>query len=400
MKKLSKHNFLALLIASTSLTACSTVTDAYVDTIDKAFAVATFKSEESQDVGKLKKYILREDTKKYVKVIDNIPLDKHLYWNYDQDVKYTALQYAVVWDNQVIAQALIDRGANIDSTPVGSSSTPLMYAAFYGRAHLVEILLKAGAKSGIKSKNGRTAADIIRPEHNGVAVARAFLDAGVTVPEAKIAEIKNYRPPRQKKKKSSGFQWGKALALGVGTVAGGGLKLDSESQANVIAGIVLDSQANTSGTSNFNNAVETSLENNARRAAASTSLPSSSNSETTNAANPTPQNSNPSETVGNTQTAGSASGSSIANPAPNSLDASNKCAPGTAYTLGEEKAERDRLTEIMQSRLVNVPRSDYDTRNKALGDLQRAMYDWRDSKLEACGINTDNLGRSTRVTIE
>lgn len=91
-------------------------------------------------------------------------------------------------------------------------------------------------------------------------------------------------------KKQEGFNWGKALALGVGAVAGGGLSLDSETQAGVIAGIVLDSQADTAGTSNFNNAVETSLENNARRAAASTSLPSSSSSEATTVANPTSEN--------------------------------------------------------------------------------------------------------------
>ena len=77
------------------------------------------------------------------------------------------------------------------------------------------------------------------------------------------------------------FQWGKALALGVGAAAGGGLSLDSATQASVISGIVLDSQANTSGTSNLNTAVQTSLENNAQRAAASTSLPENSKSEAT-----------------------------------------------------------------------------------------------------------------------
>ena len=388
MRKFSKQNLVTIIVASTSLTACSTVTDAYVDTIDKAFAVATFKSGESQDVGKLKKYILREDTKKYVKVIDSVPLDEPLYWNYDGDIKYTALQYAVKWENEVIAQALIDRGANIDITPMGSSVTPLFQAAFSGNARLVEILLKAGANSNIEANNGKTAMDIIRPEHNGVAVAKAFLDAGVTVPEIKIAELKNYSPPKQKKKKSSGFQWGKALALGVGAVAGGGLKLDTDTQASVLSGIVLDSMKDTSGTSNLNNAVETSLENNARRAAASTSLPSSSNSETTNAANPTPENNNSSDTVGNTQAAGSATSPSIAKPTPNSLSTSNKCAPGNYYSLAEEQAEKDRIGAIMQNRLLNVPSSDYKARNQAIRDFQDLLEDWRNSKLEACGINT------------
>jgi len=150
----------------------------------------------------------------------------------------------------------------------------------------------------------------------------------------------------------------------------------------------------------LNTAVQTSLENNAQRAAASTSLPISSNSQTATATNPTEQNSNSSDTAGNTQAAGSATSPSIAKPTPNSPGASNKCAPGTYYTLAEERAERVRLTAIMQSRLVNVPITDYKTRNQARDDLYYSLEDWRDSKLEACGINTDNLGRSTRVTIE
>jgi len=386
MRKFSKQNLVTIIVASTSLTACSTVTDAYVDTIDKAFAVATFKSGESQDVGKLKKYILREDTKKYVKVIDSVPLDEPLYWNYDGDIKYTALQYAVKWENEVIAQALIDRGANIDITPMGSSVTPLFQAAFSGNARLVEILLKAGANSNIEANNGKTAMDIIRPEHNGVAVAKAFLDAGVTVPEIKIAELKNYSPPKQKKKKSSGFQWGKALALGVGAVAGGGLKLDSETQASVIAGIVLDSQANTSGTSNLNTAVQTSLENNAQRAAANSEIEQD-----------TAQNSTSVEEEPVAQpSAVSTSSPSNPNSTPNNSIAASKCGV-SSYTLAEEQAEKDRLGAIMQSKLVNVPAYDYKTRNQAWRDWGAALDDWRKARHEACGIDTS---RTSRVTIE
>ena len=164
----------------------------------------------------------------------------------------------------------------------------------------------------------------------------------------------------------------------------------------MISGIVLDSQANTSGTSNLDTAVQTSLENNAQRAAASTSLPSSSKGEVTTDTNPAPQNNNPSDTVGQAQTAGSATTSSIANPTPNSSNAERKCGV-SSFTLAEEQAEKDRLGAIMQSKLVNVPAYDYKTRNQAWRDWGAALDDWRKARHEACGIDTS---RNSRVTIE
>ena len=112
--------------------------------------------------------------------------------------------------------------------------------------------------------------------------------------------------------------------------------------------------------------------------------------------NPAPQNNNPSDTVGQAQTVGSATTSSIANPTPNSSNAERKCGV-SSFTLAEEQAEKDRLGAIMQSKLVNVPAYDYKTRNQAWRDWGAALDDWRKARHEACGIDTS---RTSRVTIE
>lgn len=230
----------------------------------------------------------------YDKAVEAVPyLDLETIYDDGTRDKPRALQLAAIWGNEDVVLALIRHGADVNyKTNIGNSA--LREATRNGNSEIVKVLLANGAiprENFVKS---------IFKDRDGLNIAKHYQAAG-------------YDIPLDKQKKLSGnsddnFQWGKALALSVGAVAGGGLKLDTDTQAGVIAGIVLDSQANTSGTSNLNNAVETSLETNAQRAAASTSLPSSSKSAATTATNPTAQNSNPSDTVGNTQTAGSASG--------------------------------------------------------------------------------------------
>ncbi len=322
----------------------------------------------------------------YDKAVEAVPyLDLETIYDDGTREKPKALHLAAASGSADVVLALIEHGADVNQkTHLGK--TAIGGATLGGYSEVVKVLLDNGAVPREKDL------ELIGKKRDGLKIAQYYQAAGYDIPlriKQKLSGDSN-----------NGYQWGKALALGVGAVAGGGLSLDSATQASVISGIVLDSMGDTSGTSNLNNAVETSLENNARRAAASVSLPSSSNGEETTATSPTLQNVNPSDTVRNTQTAGSASGPSIANPTPNSLGSSNKCAPGTYYTLAEEQAERARLAAIIQSRLGNVPITDYKTRNQARDDLHYALQDWRDSKLEACGINTENLGRSTRVTIE
>ena len=188
------------------------------------------------------------------------------------------------------------------------------------------------------------------------------------------------------KHKQEGFDWGKALALGAGAVAGGGLSLDSETQAGVIAGIVLDSQADTSGTSNLDNAVQSSLETNARRAASNSGVEQDKTQNSTSfEVEPTPK-----QSVGTTTQTPNAVSTS------NSAGNSRKCG-NSSYSLAEEQAEKDRLGAIMESKLVNVPAYDYKTRNQLWRDWETGMSAWRKARHEACGINT---GRSSRVTIE
>lgn len=185
---------------------------------------------------------------------------------------------------------------------------------------------------------------------------------------------------------AGGFQWGKALALGVGAVAGGGLSLDSATQASVISGIVLDSQADTTGTTSFNNAVQASIETNAKRAAANSEIEQD-----------TAQNSTSVEEEPVAQPSAVSTSSPLnPNSTPNNSIPASKCGV-SSYTLAEEQAEKDRLGAIMQSKLVNVPAYDYKTRNQAWRDWGAALDDWRKARHEACGIDTS---RTSRVTIE
>ena len=81
-------------------------------------------------------------------------------------------------------------------------------------------------------------------------------------PEKSWAEVDKFERSITVKKggpAAGSFNWGKALALGVGSVAGGGLKLDSAAQGSVLSGIVLDSMGDTEGVSNFEQAVKNAI---------------------------------------------------------------------------------------------------------------------------------------------
>ena len=55
-----------------------------------------------------------------------------------------------------IVSMLIEAGADFEK-PIGYGIRPLMIAAGYGEAAVVEVLLKAGAQFGAKNEGGRTA---------------------------------------------------------------------------------------------------------------------------------------------------------------------------------------------------------------------------------------------------
>ena len=63
-----------------------------------------------------------------------------------------------------VVQALIDAGANIEAT-IAYGVRPLMLAAGYGEAAVVEVLLDAGADFRAKNDGGRTALVMVQDKH-------------------------------------------------------------------------------------------------------------------------------------------------------------------------------------------------------------------------------------------
>ena len=60
-----------------------------------------------------------------------------------------------------VAQALIDAGADLETT-IAFGTRPLMLAAGYGEAAVVEVLIKAGAEVKAKNEGGRTALMMVK----------------------------------------------------------------------------------------------------------------------------------------------------------------------------------------------------------------------------------------------
>ena len=71
-----------------------------------------------------------------------------------------------------LAKMLIDRGANVNAVDK-LGMTPLLWAASsdFGEPAMVELLLKAGAKSDAKNRDGRTALELARAYGHGYLTA-------------------------------------------------------------------------------------------------------------------------------------------------------------------------------------------------------------------------------------
>jgi ankyrin repeat protein len=83
----------------------------------------------------------------------------------DKDNGWTALHYAVFYEQLGIARFLLEQGAdpNIQGTwkyrAIKPGATPLIIAGYYGMDGMVELLLQHGARLDFADKSGATALD-------------------------------------------------------------------------------------------------------------------------------------------------------------------------------------------------------------------------------------------------
>lgn len=89
---------------------------------------------------------------------------------------FTALTAAAMKGEVAIARALLDAGAAIEGENTGGR-TPLMFAAMFGRADAVELLLERGADPRARDAEGRDAAGLAR-DQGADAIARRIDGAG------------------------------------------------------------------------------------------------------------------------------------------------------------------------------------------------------------------------------
>src|SRR5438094_856307 len=83
------------------------------------------------------------------------------------DARITPLVKAVVGDQVEMARFLISKGADVNHVD-GNGMTPLLYAASidFGSPAMIDMLLKAGARTDMKTKEGKTALELARQYHH------------------------------------------------------------------------------------------------------------------------------------------------------------------------------------------------------------------------------------------
>ncbi|MCE1246655.1 MAG: ankyrin repeat domain-containing protein [Firmicutes bacterium] len=103
----------------------------------------------------LKKEEFFEAIKKGDTATVTIALSKGIDVNIRGHKGFSPLHYAAYKERKVIAELLIDNGAELDAAK-SDGETPLHTAARYGHAHTAELLIMRGASTEIIDKNGRT----------------------------------------------------------------------------------------------------------------------------------------------------------------------------------------------------------------------------------------------------
>jgi len=83
------------------------------------------------------------------------------------DARITPLVKAVLGDQVEMARFLISKGADPNHVD-GNGMTPLLYAASidFGSSAMIDMLLKAGARTDMKTKEGKTALELARQYHH------------------------------------------------------------------------------------------------------------------------------------------------------------------------------------------------------------------------------------------
>ena len=249
-----------------------------------------------------------------------------------RSIASSALAQAVYYKDHTTGKRLLELGANIEHH-VKDRETPLQLAAANNDLFFVKALLKAGAKTNVIGPDNKTALHYAypKPEHGLSAdmqeiigllkqhgantsikdntgktaeqsynVAReAYLEEQrILAHNKRMRELKAERERQAReeqarqqraaeaKRNKGGFNWGKAMAMGAGFLAGGGLHLDAGAQAETIMGIVQDSQEGVEGMSNSTSALNNATQRYKKQNAAKRQTSSIRQSRSSNGGSP------------------------------------------------------------------------------------------------------------------
>lgn len=220
---------------------------------------------------------------------------------------------AVYFEEHGAGQRLLKYSADIEYH-TKNGPTPLQQAASNKDLYFVKALLAAGAKPNVRGAEKKTALHLAYPkpeeelssnikkiinllvshgadqsiiddsrktaEQSYLLAREAYLEEQrilaynkkmreIKEEQERLAQEERARRHREAKaeERKNGFNWGKAMAMTAGFIAGNGLKLDAEAQADTISGIIRDSQAGVSGISNTTGALNNSTQRYKRESA-------------------------------------------------------------------------------------------------------------------------------------